>query len=84
MTYKVSMLRRAQKVLAELPKGDYERVRDAVAALSENPRPSGCKRLVGRDGWRIRQGDYRVIYEVDDLNQQVLILDVGHRRDVYN
>lgn len=84
MTYKVSMLRRAQKALAELPKGDYERVRDAVAALSENPRPSGCKRLVGRDGWRIRQGDYRIIYEVDDLNQQVLILDVGHRRDVYN
>ena len=78
------MLRRAQKALAELPKGDYERVRDAMMALSEEPRPSGCKKLVSRDGWRIRQGNYRVIYEVDDVSRQVLVLDVGHRRDVYN
>ena len=83
MSYKLSMLRRAQKALAELPKGDYERVRDAVSGLSENPRPPGCKKLVGRDGWRVRQGDYRLIYEVDDLNQQVIVLDIGHRRDVY-
>ena len=84
MTYALSMLRRAQKALAERPKGDYERVRDVIAALAGNPRPVGCKKLVGRDGWRIRQGDYRVVYEVDDLNQRVVILDVGHRRDVYN
>ena len=84
MTYALSMLRRAQKALAELPKGDYERVRDVIAALASNPRPVGCEKLVGRDGWRIRQGDYRVVSEVDDLNQRVVILDVGHRRDVYN
>ncbi len=66
MSYEVLILRRAQKELADLSKADYERVRDSAAALAENPRPSGCKKLVGREGWRIRSGVYRVIYEIDD------------------
>jgi mRNA interferase RelE/StbE len=56
MSYGVSILRRAQKELADLPKADYGRVRDAVTSLADNPRPAGCKKLVGRDGWRIRSG----------------------------
>lgn len=56
MSYEVFILRRAQKELADLPKTDYERLRDAVAALAENPRPSGCKKLTVREGWRIRSG----------------------------
>jgi mRNA interferase RelE/StbE len=83
MSYEVLILRRAQKELANLPKADYERVRDAVAALAENPRPAGCKKLVGREGWRIRSGDYRAIYEIDDVQQKVTVLHIGHRRDVY-
>ena len=83
MSYQVRILRRAQKALADLPTGDYERVRDAVAALGSNPRPIGCKKLVGRDGWRIREGDYRVIYAVDDGTQEVQVLDIGNRRDIY-
>ena len=83
MSYQVLILRRAQKALADLPKGDYERVRDAVATLAETPRPNGSKKLAGRKGWRIREGDYRVIYEVDDGNRQVTVLDIGHRRDIY-
>ncbi len=66
MSYELLILRRAQKELADLPKADYERIRDAVAALAENPRPAGCKKLVGREGWRIRTGGYRAIYEIDD------------------
>jgi mRNA interferase RelE/StbE len=50
MSYEVLILRRAQKELADLSKTDYERVRDAVTALEENPRPAGCKKLVGREG----------------------------------
>ena len=50
MSYEVFILRRAQKELAELPKADYERMRDAVVALAENPRPAGCKKLTGREG----------------------------------
>jgi mRNA interferase RelE/StbE len=84
MSYEVLILRRAQKELADLSKIDYERVRDAVAALSENPRPAGCKKLVGREGWRIRSGDYRVIYEIDDAQKKITILHIGHRRDVYS
>ena len=84
MSYGVSILRRAQKELAALPKADYGRVRDAVAALADNPRPAGCKKLVGRDGWRIRSGDYRVIYEIDDAEEKVTVLHIGHRRDIYS
>ncbi|HEX8138140.1 MAG TPA: type II toxin-antitoxin system RelE/ParE family toxin [Pyrinomonadaceae bacterium] len=84
MSYEVLILRRAQKELVDLPKADYERVRDAVTVLAENPRPSGCKKLVGREGWRIRSGNYRVIYEIDDSRQTVTVLHIGHRRDVYS
>jgi len=83
MSYTVLILRRAQKELARLPSGVYERVRDAIRALGQNLRPAGCLKLTGREGWRIRVGNYRVIYEVDDEQQSVTVLDVGHRRDVY-
>jgi mRNA interferase RelE/StbE len=84
MSYEVLILRRAQKELADLPKVDYGRVRDAVAALANDPRPAGCKKLVGREGWRIRSGDYRVIYEIDDAGEKITVLHIGHRRDVYS
>ncbi len=60
MSYEVFILRRAQKELANLPKTDYERMRDTIVALAENPRPTGCKKLTGREGWRIRSGDHRL------------------------
>jgi mRNA interferase RelE/StbE len=72
MSYKVLILRRAQKELAELPKADYERMRDAIAALADNPRPPNCKKLTGREGWRIRSGNFRAIYEVNDSERTVL------------
>ncbi len=56
MSYELLILRRARKELADLPKVDYERMRDAIAALAENPRPTGCKKLVGREGWRTSVG----------------------------
>jgi mRNA interferase RelE/StbE len=84
MSYEVFILRRAQKELASLPKTDYERMRDAIAALAEKPRPAGCKKLTGREGWRIRSGDYRVIYEIDDAQKRVTVLHIGNRRDIYS
>jgi mRNA interferase RelE/StbE len=83
MSYAISILRRAQKELADLPVGACERVRDAVRALAQDPRPPGCLKLTGREGWRIRVGDYRVIYEIDDRQQTVTVLHIGHRRDIY-
>jgi mRNA interferase RelE/StbE len=83
MSHTVFILRRAQKELAQLPVGDYERVRDAISALAQDPRPPGCLKLTGRSGWRLRIGEYRVIYEIDDGQQVITILHIGHRRDVY-
>lgn len=83
MNYTVFILRRAQKELAQLPVGDYERVRDAISALAQDPRPQGCLKLTGRSGWRLRIGEYRIIYEIDDGQQVITILHTGHRRDVY-
>jgi mRNA interferase RelE/StbE len=69
--------------MASLNTRDLERVKKAILELPENPRPANCKKLTGRAGWRIRAGDYRVVYEIDDSSRSITILDVGHRRDVY-
>jgi mRNA interferase RelE/StbE len=54
MSYSLSILRRAQKELAQIPSGHYERLVDAIRDLADNPRPPGCRKLTGREGWRIR------------------------------
>ena len=84
MSYEVLIRRRATKQLAELPLREYERVKLSIFALGDNRRPQGCLKLTGRSGWRIRIGNYRVIYEVDDPSRTVTVLDVGNRRDIYN
>ena len=84
MNYAVSILRRAQKELGQLPSQTFERACDAIRSLAGNPRPPGCRKLVGRDGRRIRVGDYRVIYQIDDSARTILVLHVGHRRDIYS
>ena len=83
MRYAVFILRRAQKELAELPSEVYEHAKEAIRNLGENPRPRGCRKLAGREGWRVRVSDYRIIYEIDDAARIVTVLDVGHRRDIY-
>ncbi|MBE0431769.1 MAG: type II toxin-antitoxin system RelE/ParE family toxin, partial [Dehalococcoidia bacterium] len=65
MIYSVLILRRAQKELAQLPTETYERVRDAIRDLASDPRPRGGAKLTGREGWRIRVRDYRVVYDID-------------------
>lgn len=83
MSYAISILRRVQKELAELPTVAYERVLDGINALVQDPRPPKSVKLANREGWRIRIGDYRVIYEIDDKQRIITVLHVGHRRDVY-
>lgn len=83
MSYALLILRPAQKELAGLPLGMYERAKEAIRALREEPRPIGCKKLTGRDGWRIRVGKFRVVYEIDDARKTVTVFHIGHRRDVY-
>ncbi len=83
MTYSVSILRRAQKQLEDIQGNDFDRVTEAIAALASNPRPPGCIKLTGRDGWRIRIGNFRVIYEINDGQFLVTVVQVGNRRDIY-
>ncbi|MHC4177649.1 MAG: type II toxin-antitoxin system RelE family toxin [Planctomycetota bacterium] len=83
MMYTVLILRRAQKELARLTAEPYERVKSAIQALADNPRPSGCKKLTGREGWRVRVGDYRVVYEIDDQQRTLTVLHIGDRKDIY-
>lgn len=83
MSYEITIRRRAQKELSQLPSSEFERAVIAIQKLSENPRPPGSTKLAGRDGWRIRFGNYRIIYDIDDANESVDIVHIGHRRDVY-
>lgn len=82
--YSVGYESTARKELDKLDKQIARRVARAVSALGANPRPAGCRRLVGYDDlWRIRVGDYRVIYTIRDTELIVLALRIAHRSDVY-
>lgn len=73
----------AEKSVVGLPDQIEKRVLVALAGLETQPRPVGCKKLCGENAWRIRIGDYRVIYEIHDKILQVIVVTVGHRREVY-
>ena len=74
----------AVKELEAIPsKKDRQRITSRIRRLSENPRPPGCQKLSGRDLFRIRQGVYRIVYSIQDEQLTVLVIKVGHRRDVY-
>jgi len=82
--YRIEWLPAARRQLRKLPKAAAERVFSLVDSLAENPRPEGCRKLAGHDArFRVRSGDYRAIYEVRDRVLVVLVVTVGHRRDVY-
>ena len=83
MAYRVILKRPAEKELDALQANIRERITKRLLALEENPRPSGIKKLQGEESYRLRVGDYRVLYSVDDQLKRVVILAVGHRREVY-
>ena len=83
MTFSVEILRSAQKQLSKINRQDQDRIISEIEALADNPRPPGCKKLSGRPAWRIRIGSYRVIYEIQDDQLLVLVVNLGHRREVY-
>lgn len=81
--YTVLILPSAQKQLDKLPNAIATRIEDKLLDLEQDPRPPGCKKLRGRDAWRTRIGDYRVIYEINDGKLLVTVIAIGHRREVY-
>ena len=85
MRYTVRLDRSPQKFLDVLHGDIYTRIISALHALADNPRPHGVKKLKGyRDYWRIRVGDYRIIYTIQDDRLLVVVIRIGHRREVYS
>jgi mRNA interferase RelE/StbE len=69
--------------LSKLPKDIQKKISHAIGTLAAEPRPAGCKKISTSDAYRIRIGDYRVIYEIDDKRLVILAIKIGHRREVY-
>jgi len=84
VTYRIEFKRSAKKELAAVDPSMRQRIANAIDALASDPRPAGCTKMAGfEQAWRIRIGDYRVVYEITDEVLLVLVVAVAHRREVY-
>lgn len=81
--YRVDLTSKARRQLSVLPKDVQKRIDLRLLALAGNPRPAGVKKLQGQDRYRIRVGDYRVIYQIQDEVLLVLVVEIAHRREAY-
>jgi len=82
-SYKLTIKKSAAKELKEFPQKDVHRIVRRIQSLTDNPRPSGSEKLSAQSYYRIRQGDYRIVYSIDDTNRIVDIIKIGHRREIY-
>ena len=84
MSYRIEIKRSARKALLALPAYMQRRVGDAIDGLASEPRPPGVRKLIGSDTlYRVRVGDYRVVYEIHDDRLVIVVVKLGHRREVY-
>jgi len=83
MDYRVLLKNSAEKELERLPVKTHDRIVECLLLLREDPRPAGARKLQGREGYRIRVGNYRILYLVDDSGRKVEVVSIAHRRDVY-
>ncbi len=82
--YSVVMKRSAEKELKTVSSSDLKWIVDRIRSLAQQPRPSGCEKLSGEsERYRIRQGDYRIVYGIDDAARLIEVVKIGHRREVY-
>ena len=81
--FEILLSKSATKQLDKLPDDVAERLLEAIQFLAFDPRPAGCKKRKDRDGYRIRRGDYRILYDVFDQILVVRVVAVGHRKDIY-
>jgi mRNA interferase RelE/StbE len=81
--YEIRFKPTAAKELARLPREVQRRIAPAIEGLAANARPHGAEKLTGADAWRVRVGDYRIVYAVEDLVLLILVLHIGNRREVY-
>lgn len=83
MVYTVNLKKSAEKDLSRLSEAMHDRVIKSLLSLKQNPAPSGAKKLHGRDGYRLRVGDYRILYQVYDIERRIEVVSIAHRKDVY-
>ena len=84
MSYSLLIEKSAQKELGKLAKPERAKIIAAIKGLENNPHPVGSKKLIGRKAWRLRVGNYRVIYEINENSLIILVVKVGHRQGVYS
>ena len=82
-SFELAFKKSVAKDLRTLPKQDVRRIMGRIRSLAETPRPPGCEKLSGQERYRVRQGVYRIVYEIQDRRLVVLIVKVAHRRDIY-
>lgn len=81
--YKLRIEKSVQKALEKIDEPYYSKIKTAILSLADIPRPQGYKKLKGRDGFRIRVANYRIIYDIFDNILSVDVIDLGHRKDIY-
>ena len=82
-SYRIRVKQSVSKDLRKIPKKDLKRILSAIQTLAENPRPPHSKKLSGQERYRLRQGNYRILYSIEDEELVVCVVKVGNRRDVY-
>ncbi len=83
MSYRIEVLPVAVRAIRKLPPEGKRRVQAVIELLSEEPRPPSSRKLTGRAEWRVRTGDYRVLSRIEDDTLIVVVVDAGHRREIY-
>ena len=83
MAYKIEIRRQATKDLARIERKYRQKIIAAIDELAHNPQPAGCKKLRNREGWRVRVGEYRILYSIEEERLLVLVVRIGHRREAY-
>jgi len=83
LIYQIFIEKSAQKSLSKIPSPHQGHIINKISKLSAQPRPIGAMKLSGREAWRIRVGSYRVIYEINDDKLTILVVTLGHRKDIY-
>jgi len=81
--YRITIKKSAAKELEHITRNSLRRIVKRITSLAENPRPQGSQKLSGQEHYRVRQGDYRIVYSVDDEDSRIDIVKIGHRREVY-
>ena len=81
--YEIAIKKSAAKELESIPRKDLQRIIKRIRSLAKDPRPHGSQKLSGQEQYRIRQGDYRIVYDVEDKDKLIDIVKIGHRREIY-